>query len=153
MNNSFIYLFYLFFQDGLVNVHTIENGQYIRALYPIDSGPGTEVTFLTLSTHGHIAFSCKDETKHSVHVFSVNGTNLGSKYVAGQVTGLTTAGDCLVIVDDGGDLTINRLLGLHPIYDIPFHVPIQTAVVTNQSTHLIVPLRDGNVVVIGVPNS
>lgn len=50
-------------KDGLVNVHTIENGQYIRALYPIDKGPGTEVTFLTLSTHGHIAFSCKDEVK------------------------------------------------------------------------------------------
>ena len=51
-------------KDGLVNVHTVENGQYIRALYPIDKGPGTEVTFLTLSAQGHIAFSCKDEVRN-----------------------------------------------------------------------------------------
>lgn len=46
-----------------------------------------------------------------MHVFSVNGSSLGSKYVAGRVTGLATAGDCLVVVDDAGDLTMSRLLG------------------------------------------
>lgn len=44
-------------------------------------------------------------------MFSVNGSSLGSKYVAGRVTGLATAGDCLVVVDDAGDLTMSRLLG------------------------------------------
>jgi hypothetical protein len=46
-----------------------------------------------------------------VHVFSVNGVNLGSKYVSGRVTGLTIAGDYLVVVDDAGDLTMSRILG------------------------------------------
>lgn len=46
-----------------------------------------------------------------MHVFSVNGVNLGSKYVSGQVTGLTIAGDHLVVVDDAGDLTMSRILG------------------------------------------
>lgn len=30
-------------------------------------------------------------------------------YVAGRVTGLATAGDCLVVVDNAGDLTMNCL--------------------------------------------
>lgn len=48
---------------------------------------------------------------HSVHVFSVNGVSLGSKYVSGRVTGLAVAGDYLVVVDDAGDLTMSRILG------------------------------------------
>lgn len=51
------------------------------------------------------------QKSHSVHVFSCNGDNLGSKYVAAQVTGITTISDCLVVVDDAGDLTLSRLLG------------------------------------------
>lgn len=60
---------------------------------------------------GHIAFSAVDETSHSVHVYSINGVHLGSKYVAGQVTGLTTAGEYLVVSDDTGDITMSRLYG------------------------------------------
>lgn len=51
-----------------------------------------------------------------MHVFSINGESLGSKYVAGQVTGLASAMDCLVVVDDAGDLTISRLLGKETLY-------------------------------------
>lgn len=56
-------------------------------------------------------FSALDDTSHSVHVFSINGTNLGSKYVSGRVSGLSTAGDCLIVADDAGDLTMSRLYG------------------------------------------
>lgn len=54
---------------------------------------------------------CFAQASHSVHVFSVNGVNLGSKYVSGRVTGLAVAGDHLVVVDDAGDLTMSRILG------------------------------------------
>lgn len=54
---------------------------------------------------------CFAQASHSVHVFSVNGVNLGSKYVSGQVTWLAVAGDHLVVVDDAGDLTMSRILG------------------------------------------
>ncbi|KAG8299473.1 Neurobeachin-like protein 1 [Homalodisca vitripennis] len=74
----------------------------------------TEITFLAFSTQGQIAFTASSVTSHSVHVFSVNGESLGSKYVAGRVTGLVTVGDCLVVVDDAGDLTMSRLLGYVP---------------------------------------
>lgn len=60
---------------------------------------------------GHIAFSALDDTSHSVHVYSINGTSLGSKYVSGRVTGLATASDNLVVADDAGDITMSRLQG------------------------------------------
>lgn len=40
---------------------------------------------------------------------------------------------------------------LRPVYDVPLHVPVQTIVVTPSNTHLLLPLRDGNLVVVGVP--
>jgi neurobeachin-like protein 1/2 len=42
--------------DGSVNVYTVHEGHYLRTLRPPD-GLDLEVTFLTVSEHGHIAFS------------------------------------------------------------------------------------------------
>ncbi|XP_068086135.1 neurobeachin-like protein 1 [Anabrus simplex] len=140
--------------DGTVNVHTIQEGQYIRTLEPVGlTSLDVEITFLALSPQGHVAFAANDKTSNSVHVFSVNGTNLGSKYVSGRVTGLAIAGDHLIVGDDAGDLTMSRLLRLHPVFDIPLHVPVQSVVVTTGNTHLLVPVRDGKVIVLGVTNS
>ncbi|XP_055544656.1 neurobeachin-like protein 1 isoform X1 [Wyeomyia smithii] len=137
--------------DGTVNVHTIKEGQFIRTITPVGcTGANIEISFITLSYQGHIAFSALDDTSHSVHVFSINGANLGSKYVSGRVTGLTTAADNLVVSDDAGDLTMSRLYGLKPIFDIPLHVPTQTIVTTGGNTHILAPLRDGNLAVVGI---
>lgn len=124
-----------------MNVHTIKDGQYVRTLMPIDcTGLSINITFIALSYQGnyaglefqlcanakcaiysplliyyhwlgHIAFSAVDDTSHSVHVYSINGAHLGSKYVSGRVTGLTTANDYLVVADDAGDITMSRLYG------------------------------------------
>lgn len=67
---------------------------------------------------GHIAFSALDDVSHSVHVYNINGTSLGSKYVSGRVTGLTTASDFLVVADDAGDITMSRLNGWVLVYRI-----------------------------------
>lgn len=64
-----------------------------------------------VSSTGQIAFSALDDISHSVHVYSINGVSLGSKYVSGRVTGLTTSSDYLVVSDDAGDLTMSRLSG------------------------------------------
>uniref|UniRef100_A0A182T0Y0 BEACH domain-containing protein n=1 Tax=Anopheles maculatus TaxID=74869 RepID=A0A182T0Y0_9DIPT len=94
--------------DGTVNVHTIKNGQFIRTINPIGcTGFKIEISFVNLSYQGHIAFSALDDTSHSVHVFSINGVSLGSKYVSGRVTGLTSASDYLVVSDDAGDVTMS----------------------------------------------
>ncbi|XP_055608825.1 neurobeachin-like protein 1 isoform X2 [Uranotaenia lowii] len=137
--------------DGTVNVYTIKEGQFVRTINPLGcTGSSIEISFVTLSYQGHIAFSALDDTSHSVHVFSINGVNLGSKYVSGRVTGLTTATDYLVVSDDAGDVTMSRLYGLKPIFDIPLHIPVQTIVSTGGSTHLLAPLRDGSLGVVGI---
>ncbi|XP_067645670.1 neurobeachin-like protein 1 isoform X2 [Eurosta solidaginis] len=137
--------------DGTVNVYTIQDGQFVRTLKPIGcTDTCVQISFVTVSYHGHIAFSALDDTSHSVHVYSINGTSLGSKYVSGRVTGLNTATDYLVVADDAGDITMSRLHGLKPVFDIPLHIPIQTVVVTPGNTHILAPLRDGRLAVIAV---
>lgn len=160
-----------------MNVHTIKEGQFVRTLKPLDCIGAINITFITLSYQGeskravcalaaqvndrptsdsacpfpgHIAFSAMDDSSHSVHVYSINGTHLGSKYVSGRVTALTTANDNLVVADDAGDITMSRLYGLKPVFDIPLHIPIQTAVVTPGNTHILAPLRDGKLAVVGL---
>ncbi|XP_050525286.1 neurobeachin-like protein 2 [Daktulosphaira vitifoliae] len=141
-------------EDGTVNVYSIHQGLLVHCLIPLGCVcPPSTISYVTISFQGHIAFSAKDKECHSVHVFSCNGDNLGSKYVGAPVTGITTIGDCLVVVDDAGYLTLSRLLGLHPVYDVPLDIPIQTVVATPGNTHLLAPLRDGNIAVIGLPNS
>ncbi|KPU78624.1 uncharacterized protein Dana_GF10562, isoform B [Drosophila ananassae] len=137
--------------DGTVNVYTLQEGQFVRTLKPIGCTEScVQISFVTVSYHGHIAFSALDDTSHSVHVYSINGCSLGSKYVSGRVTGLASASDYLVVADDAGDITMSRLHGLKPIFDIPLHVPIQTVVVTPGNTHILAPLRDGRLAVIAV---
>ncbi|XP_015015894.2 neurobeachin-like protein 1 isoform X1 [Drosophila mojavensis] len=137
--------------DGTVNVYTLQEGQFVRTLKPIGCTEScVQISYVTLSYHGHIAFSALDDTSHSVHVYSINGASLGSKYVSGRVTGLATASDYLVVADDAGDITMSRLHGLKPVFDIPLHVPIQTVVVTPGNTHILAPLRDGRLAVVAV---
>lgn len=45
------------------------------------------------------------------------------------------------------------LFRLSPVYDIPLHVPIQAVAVTTGNTHVLVPLQDGKIIVLGVLNS
>lgn len=47
------------------------------------------------------------------------------------------------------------LFRLKPVFDIPLHIPTQTIVVTPGDTHMLVPLRDGSLSVVGVthPNT
>jgi hypothetical protein len=73
--------------------------------------PYCDLQFSYTPNQGQIVFSAIDDKSHSVHVFSINGINLGSKYVQARVTGLTTASEFLVVSDDAGDLTMSRLYG------------------------------------------
>ncbi|XP_034482735.1 neurobeachin-like protein 1 [Drosophila innubila] len=137
--------------DGTVNVYTLQEGQFVRTLKPIGCTEScVQISYVTVSYHGHIAFSALDDTSHSVHVYSINGASLGSKYVSGRVTGLACASDYLVVADDAGDITMSRLNGLKPVFDIPLHVPVQTVVVTPGNTHILAPLRDGRLAVVAV---
>lgn len=51
-------------QDGTVNVHTIQEGQYVRTLEPVGcEGLRMEITFLALSSQGHVAFSATNKVQ------------------------------------------------------------------------------------------
>lgn len=151
-----MYFFYNFVfscpvQDGTVNLYSIESGQLIRTVSPIGcTGVNIEISFVTISYQGHVAFSALDDTSYSVHAFTVNGIHVGSKYVSGRVTSLATINDLLVVSDDAGDITISRLNGLKPFFDISLHIPIESLVVVPGNSHLLAPLRDGNLAVVGV---
>lgn len=137
--------------DGQVNMYCIESGQLVRRLSPVGcTGVNIEVSFVTINYQGQIAFSALDDTSFSVHVYSLNGTHLGSKYVSGRVTNLSTMGDYLIVADDAGDITISRLNGLKPVFDIPLHIPIETIVTTNGNSHILAAMRDGSLAVVGI---
>lgn len=137
--------------DGHVNLYCIESGQLIRRLSPVGcTGAKIEVSFVTVNYQGHVAFSALDDTSFSVHVYSINGTHLGSKYVSGRVTNLSTMEDHLIVADDAGDITISRLNGLKPVFDIPLHIPIETIVTTPGNSHILAAMRDGSLAVVGI---
>ncbi|XP_059473157.1 neurobeachin-like protein 1 isoform X2 [Neocloeon triangulifer] len=136
--------------DGSVNVYTVHEGHFLRTLQPINA-LDLEVTFLAISEQGHIAFSTNTKSEsHAVHVYSINGKLLGSKPFPGRVTGLAIAGDMLLVSDDAGMLNLATLLKLRPTFDLPLHVPIQSVVVTQGNSHLLAPLRDGRLMVLGI---
>lgn len=138
-------------QDGQVNMYCIESGQLVRRVRPVGcTGVNIEVSFVTINYQGHVAFSVLDDTSFSVHVYSINGSHLGSKYVSGRVTNLSTMGDHLIVADDAGDITISRLNSLKPVFDIPLHIPIETVVVTPGNSHILAAMRDGSLAVVGI---
>lgn len=137
--------------DGFVNMYSIESGQLIRRLSPIGcTGNNIEVSFVAISYQGQVAFSALDDTSFSVHVYAINGQHLGSKYVSGRVTNLSPMGDHLIVADDAGDITISRLNGLKPVFDLPLHVPIETIVTTPGNSHILAAMRDGSLAVVGI---
>lgn len=79
--------------------------------YWITKTKTTQKTHYILRYSGQLAFSAIDDISNSVHVYNINGANFGSKYVSGQVTGLTTAGEHLIVADNVGDITMSRLYG------------------------------------------
>lgn len=59
-------------QDGTVNVHTIQEGQYVRTLEPVGcDGLRTQITFLALSSQGHVAFSATDKVQETNASYTV----------------------------------------------------------------------------------
>ena len=137
-------------EDGTVNVYTIKDGQFLRFLRP----PSTEVDFvverLTLSTQGHIVVGGHSASVHSLHVYTINGRLLHSRPILHRTT-------CLLVVDhehilhgdENGELSIRDLLDGEAVHTLPLQMPIQGACLVARNTHLLVPLRDGKLIVVG----
>ena len=64
--------------------------------------------------------------------------------------GLLSCHDYLLYGDENGDLSLRDLYTMNEITSLPLQLPIQTISLTQANTHILAPLRDGKVIVIGL---
>lgn len=144
-------------KDGTVILHTVRRGLYMRTLRPsCDPSSRLDIPLLMVSDMGHIVLYCTETNllgkmeKHMLHEYSVNGKFLCSRRVVTAVSHMTIAGDHLVLGDMDGQLTIFQLFALKPLTALQLLVPIQCLTVTHGNSHILVGLRDGKLIIVGV---
>nr|XP_020665996.1 neurobeachin-like protein 1 isoform X2 [Pogona vitticeps] len=145
-------------RDGTVIVHTIRKGQYMKTLRPpCESSLLLTVPNLAVSWEGHIVIhtsiegktSLKD--KNALHLYSVNGKHLGSESLKEEVSDLSVTGEYIVMGSMQGFLSIRDLYSLSlSISPLAMRLPIRCISVTKESSHILVGLEDGKLIVIGV---
>ena len=59
-------------------------------------------------------------------------------------------GDVILAGDENGDLTLRDMLTLTQVTSVPLQLPIQTVTLTSGHTHILAPLRDGKLIVVGM---
>lgn len=134
--------------DGTVNVHTIKEGQYIRTVEAPQGGIERIITHLTLSDKGHVIFTAEEKDNFSMHVYTINGEEVGLSYNPFAFTALSITEEYVVTGDGNGELTVRNIHGLTPLASIPMHSTVESLVVAPRNTQLVVALKDGKVVVI-----
>jgi len=137
-------------KDGSVNIHTVKEGQYLKTLRPPGHEPDFTVEHLVLSSQGHTVFTGHNGHQHSLHVFTLNGRHLASVEVSHRVTGLLSSGDHVLAGDENGDLSLRDLITLDTVTCLPLQLPIQTLALTTGNSHILAPLRDGKIIVVGL---
>ena len=137
-------------KDGTVNVHTVRDGQYLKTLRPPSHEPSFTVEQLTISYQGHVIFTGHDKNHHSMHVFTLNGRHLGSEKISHRITGLLSSGDRILCGDENGDLVLRDLYTMKELTTLPLQLPIQTLALTEGNSHILAPLRDGKIIVVGL---
>ncbi|CAM9697469.1 unnamed protein product [Lampetra planeri] len=144
-------------KDGMVMVHTVQRGQYMRCLRPpCESSLPLSVPALALSCEGHVVVystleakaSLKD--KHTLHVYSVNGRHLASQGLYEQLTDLCVAGDHVVLGSMQCNLSIRHLHSLEEVTSLAMRVPVHCVSVTKERSHVLVGLADGKLIFVGV---
>ena len=66
------------------------------------------------------------------------------------LTGLVCSGDNVLSGDENGDLVLRDLLTLSTMTSVPLQPPVQTLAITRANTHILAPLRDGKIIVVGL---
>lgn len=145
-------------RDGTVIIHTIQKGQYMRTLRPpCESSLLLTIPNVALSWEGHIVIysSIEEKTslkdKNALHLFSVNGKYLGSQILKEQVSDMCVVGEHIVTGSLQGFLSIRDLhslnLSINPLF---MRLSIHCVCVTKESSHILVGLEDGKLIVVGV---
>lgn len=137
--------------DGTVNVHTIKEGQYIRTLQAAGQADVERIiiTHLWLSERGDVVFTAEEKDNFSIQSYTVNGEKIGLSHNPFAFTALSAGDEGYVVCGDAsGEVTIRRVLGLVPTFEIPLLSPIEDLVVAPRNTQLLVALRDSKVIVV-----
>ncbi|XP_060137891.1 neurobeachin-like protein 1 [Zootoca vivipara] len=145
-------------RDGTVIVHTIRKGQYVKTLRPpCERALSLTVPNLAVSWEGHIVAHTSVEgkttlkDKNALHLYSVNGRYLGSESLKEDVSDLCVAGEYIVMGSLQGFLSIRDLHSLSPSTSpLAMRLPIRCVSVTKESSHILVGLEDGKLIIIGV---
>ncbi|XP_075036253.1 neurobeachin-like protein 1 [Mixophyes fleayi] len=145
-------------RDGTVIIHTIRRGQYMRTLRPpSDSSLVMTIPNLAISWDGHIVIHSSLEgkgtlkNKNALHLYSVNGKYLCSENLKEKILDMCVSGEYIVIGSRQGHLSIRDLYSLNlSVSPLTMRVPIHCVSVTKESSHILVGLEDGKLIIVGV---
>uniref|UniRef100_A0AAR2KU15 Neurobeachin-like protein 2 n=1 Tax=Pygocentrus nattereri TaxID=42514 RepID=A0AAR2KU15_PYGNA len=139
-------------KDGTVIVHSVRRGQYLRTLRPpCENCVSARVAQLQVGMEGHmVAHTVMEGRTYALHVYSVNGTLLASVVLEESVSALYLVSKYLILGTLQGNLHIRDLFSLNPVVKpLALKVPIRSVSVTKESSHILVGLEDGKLIVVG----
>uniref|UniRef100_A0A672LME2 Neurobeachin-like protein 2 n=1 Tax=Sinocyclocheilus grahami TaxID=75366 RepID=A0A672LME2_SINGR len=137
-------------KDGTVIMHSVRRGQYLRTLRPpCESCFAAPVAHLEVGMEGHIvAQTVMEGHTYALHVYSVNGTLLASETLDEKISALHLVPDYLIVGTQQGNLHIRDFLNL-AVAPLALKVPVRCVSVTKESSHILVGLEDGKLIVVG----
>ncbi|XP_029444090.1 neurobeachin-like protein 2 isoform X2 [Rhinatrema bivittatum] len=144
-------------KDGTIIIHTIRRGQFLKSIKPpCESSLPLTVSALMVGSEGQIIVqttiegraSLKD--KFAMHLYSVNGRHLASALLDEEVTAICITQEFVVMGTLQCALHIWDLHSLKPVVPpLPMKVPVHSVSVTKESSHILVGLDDGKLIVVG----
>uniref|UniRef100_A0AAY4CT28 Neurobeachin-like protein 2 n=1 Tax=Denticeps clupeoides TaxID=299321 RepID=A0AAY4CT28_9TELE len=144
-------------KDGTVIMHSVRRGQFLRSLRPACEGAlSSSIADLQVGMEGHIVAQAiakgrsGTKEKSSLHVYSVNGKLLASVCVEERVSALYLVQEFVVLGSLQGNLHVRDLYSLKPsVTPLALKMPIRSVSVTKESSHILVGLDDGKLIVVG----
>ena len=145
---------------GLICVHTIRRGEFIRSIVPKSNTTGTAVRKVALDCHGTFTVCTADQ---NLHVYTVNGAHLCSSNADDVLHDMKicSSGETLVTGGDKGQLAIRSMHDLRILatLDISKHGPIRCISLTPDDLnpipqYLFIGSHDGTITIVSEdPNS
>ncbi|XP_077975013.1 neurobeachin-like protein 1 isoform X3 [Styela clava] len=143
-------------KDGTCIIHTVRKGNYVRTIQPMSNcSDPLVVPYIALSEEGHIALYAhtkKDakEEKLYLHLYSINGKHLAVDCLESKLNHMTITGEFLISGDVKGSLVIRELFSLEPVSHLTLCQSIYCVSVAKNGSHILVTLRDGKLIIVGV---
>ncbi|KAJ8290724.1 hypothetical protein GJAV_G00016740 [Gymnothorax javanicus] len=143
-------------KDGTLILHSVRRGQFLHTLRPVSEIGMARITELGVGMEGHIVAQTAVEDrspgqeKYCLHLYSVNGKQLASVPLEEQVTALYMVPDFAIMGTSKGNLQIRDLWKLSlAAAPLALKVPVCSVSVTKESSHILVGLEDGRLIVVG----